>query len=326
MPDENLVLQARKIFYNHGRASIDLARKAILNEPVSYQPLRETLQYFMAGWEDVLHPALLGLACEAVGGDEQDTIELGAAFVLMAGSADLHDDIIDGSLTKDGKPTVFGKYGKDLTVLAGEALLFEGLYLLHQACECFPKEKRQTILQSVKDAFFKLSSAEAKETSLRGQKHIAAECLDMIKSKSAISEAIMKAGAIIGGGTQKEVELLGSYGRVFSYLYSLREEFIDAYEIDEVVNRYRNEFLPLPILLALKCEKKTEAIIKLLSEDELTEKQLENLLDLVFDVKEVGELKKEMLSMIETQERNLCALEKHRDNLATIIKAMIEDL
>ena len=145
MTQEKLATQATNILYKYGQQGLDAARKTVNQQTIPHQPLQEATQYFMACFEDVLHPALLALACEAVGGKTQDTVEVGAALVLLAGGADLHDDIIDGSTVKDGKPTVLGKYGKDLTVLAGDALLFEGFYLLQKACETFSATQRQAI-------------------------------------------------------------------------------------------------------------------------------------------------------------------------------------
>lgn len=324
--EQKLVIQARDLLYKHGQKGLDLSRKVMLEETMPYQPLQEAVQYFMASWEDVLHPALLCLACEAVGGKAEDTTNVGAALVLLAGGADLHDDIIDGSLVKDSKPTVFGKFGKDLTVLGGDALLFKGLYLLHEACEPFTKQQKEPILELTKQAFFKISSVEAKETSLRGRTDSADEFFEMIKTKSAVTEATMKIGAIIGNGTPQEIETLGHYGKTLSVLFALRDEFIDVFEIDEVKNRYKNECLPLPVLLTLKDPAKAEKIIQLLSRERITETEIESLLDIVIDSKETNELKKELFSMVKEEEQRLQSLKIHRSSFVLLLKAMIEDI
>jgi geranylgeranyl pyrophosphate synthase len=324
--EQSVVLQARDLLYKHGQKGVDLARKAMLKDAIPYGPLQEAVQYFMASWEDVLHPALLGLACEAVGGDAEKTQKVGAALVLLAGGADLHDDIIDGSTVKDTKPTVLGKFGKDLTVLSGEALLFEGLYLLHEACTSFPKEQRKAILRLVKEAFIKLSSVEAQETSLHKRTDVADEYLDMIKTKSAVTEATLKIGAIIGEGSPQEIEILGSFGRTFSILFALRDEFIDTFEIDEVLNRYKNECLPLPVLLTLKNPKKAEEITRLLSKQRIAEAEVENLLDIVIDSEETEGLKREMHSMAVAESQRLNLLKVHKSEFAILLDAMIQDI
>src|SRR3989304_3874494 len=80
---KKLVVQVRELLYEKGREALDMARQSILQETVPFKPLQDALQFFIMGWEDVLHPALLSLACEAVGGKPSTTIQLGAALALL---------------------------------------------------------------------------------------------------------------------------------------------------------------------------------------------------------------------------------------------------
>ena len=89
-------------------------------------------------------------------------------LALLTGAADIHDDIIDESETKETKLTVYGKYGKDIAIIAADILWIKGMLMLNEACERFPSEKKQAILKLAKQAFFDIGSAEAKEASLRG--------------------------------------------------------------------------------------------------------------------------------------------------------------
>lgn len=323
---KKLTLQARELLYEQGQKGVDLARSLMLEEKIPYEPLQQAVQYFISSWEDVLHPALLNLSCEAVGGNSAVTTRAGAALVLLAGGADLHDDIIDGSVVKDSKPTVFGKFGKDITVLAGDALLFKGLYVLHEACLGLSENQRESILKLVKEAFFGLSCVEAKETSLRGRTDSADECFEMIKAKSFVTEATMKIGAILGGATAEETETLGHYGKTLSILFTLRDEFIDVFELDELKNRYEHECLPLPVLLTFKDSKKAAELSKLLSVSPITEKQIEAVADLVIDSKETKDLKKQMSSMVKTELTSLKPIKNHKSAFKLLLNSMNEDL
>ena len=49
-----------------------------------------------------MQPGLLSVYCEAVGGDPNETAQVGAAMVLLVAAADLHDDIIDESNSRTG--------------------------------------------------------------------------------------------------------------------------------------------------------------------------------------------------------------------------------
>src|SRR3972149_4246174 len=214
-PNKKLMEQARTLLKERGQKAVEVSKQYVLKEKLEYAPLREALRYFMEElWDDILHPALLSLACEAVGGNPEETINFGAAIVLLAGGADIHDDIIDQSIVKGSKKTVFGKFGRDIAILAGDALLLKGVYLLHEACEHLPGNEKKEILKLMRDAVFEVSGAEAKEATLRGRTDILGqEYLDIINRKVASAEATARIGAILGGGTKSEIAVLGHYGR-----------------------------------------------------------------------------------------------------------------
>ena len=323
--EKNLVLQARELLYERGQRGLDVARQMMLQEKIPYKPLQEVVQFFMDSWEDVLHPALLSLSCEAVGGKPEATTNVAAAFVLLAGGADLHDDIIDQSVVKDSKPTVFGKFGKDLTVLAGEILLFKGLYALHEACETLPIEQKQAILELTKQAFFGISSAEAKETSLHGRTDSAEEYFEMIKMKSAVSETTMKIGATLGKGTPEQIEVLGHCGKTLGILATLRDEFIDTFELEELKSRDEKESLPLPVLLTIKDSKIANTIIKQLSKN-ITAEEFENFLDLVMDSEETNNLMKEMHLMVKQEAASLQLMKLQNNAFTLLLDSMLQDL
>jgi octaprenyl-diphosphate synthase len=322
--EKNLASQARDLLYKRGQKGLDRARQIMLQEKIFYKPLQEAIEYFMASWEDVLHPALLSLSCEAVGGNSEATVNVAAALVLLAGAADLHDDVIDQSTLKDSKPTVFGKYGKDLTVLSGEILMFKGLYALHEACDALPANQKQSVLEQTKQAFLGISSAEAKESGLHGRIDVAEEYLDMIKLKSSVSEATMKIGATIGEGTREQVEALGLWGKTFGILFTLRDEFIDIFEVSELENRYANESLPLPVLLAMKDEQTANSLKQKL--ENISEEQIDTIVNLVMDSAGVNDLKKEMVSMKEKVDANLQSLNLNGKVLELLLDSTIEDL
>ena len=326
MPEEKLMEKAIAIMYQRGQKAAELARQEVLKEKVTYKPLQDALKYFIDDWKDFLHPALISLACEAVGGDPQITEQIGSAIVLLAGGADIHDDIIDQSLVKEPKQTVFGKFGKDIAILAGDTLLLKGMYLLTKACDQLAKIKRREILEIIKDAFLESSSAEALEASLRGNTEIGIEdFLAMIKQKVATSEAVTRIGSVIGNGTKKETALLGHYGRVFGVLMTLRDEFVDIFEIDELMNRAQKEILPLPILLAFDNKEIKIEILQLIQKP-ITENEVDRILDLTMNSEKTHDLVKFMKQLVEAENSKLRMFVKNEAELKLLLQATLEDL
>ncbi len=326
MAEEAKMEDVIRLFYKKGQKSLDLARQIVRQEKVGFKPLKEALEYFMDNWEDVLHPALVALACEAVGGNPDIATELSAALVLLAGAADVHDDIIDQSKTKSSKPTVYGKYGVDIAVLAGDVLLQKGAYVLHDACQKLVESKRHEILKIVEQAFLEVSSAEAQEREFRGRFDISEkEYFELVNNKVAAGEASAKIGAILGNGTKKEVEILGHYAKTFGVLMTLRDEFVDMFEPDELKNRFEKEYLPLPILLTFASVDRKEEIIRLLKR-KLNEKIIEKILDDVLNSTETLMLKQKIREFTLQELLSINNLKYKQDLLNQIICGVSEGL
>lgn len=324
--ERKLMEKAVEILLQKGSAAVGLARERVLRESVEDVPLREALRYFIENWNDMLHPALVSLACEAVGGKPEMTAKLGAALVLLAGGADIHDDVIDESTVKGSEQTVFGKFGKDHAILVGDAILLEGAYMLHEACEKLDVAKKNTILDLVKRAVFEISSAEASEAGLRGRIDIPKQqYLDIIHHKVAGGEAAMRIGALVGDGAPGEVETLAEYGRVYGVLMSMRDEFVDVFEQDELSNRFAKEVLPLPVMVTLVDESKKQVLLRLLR-GKITENQIEEIVDIATNSAESALLVSEMTRMVDGLLLKIQTLRYCRENLELLAIATLEDL
>ncbi|HKZ40269.1 MAG TPA: polyprenyl synthetase family protein, partial [Candidatus Hodarchaeales archaeon] len=152
------------------------------------------------------------------------------------------------------------------------------------------------------------------------------EYFDVIKKKVAVSEATAKIGALLGGATLDDSENLGKFGRTFGILFTLRDEFIDVFELDELKNRVENECLPLPVLFALRDSKKAERIKQLLTLRRITEKEMEIIPDLVMGSYKTRELRREMRTMVKQERKRLHPVKHCRSQLMLLLRAMMEDL
>ncbi len=325
--EENLMEQVKELLIERSKKPMDLAKQAVLSEPIKYEPLREALRYFMEEfWFDASHPTLLSLTCEAVGGNPEATADIASAFVLLAGAADIHDDIIDQSETKGSKPTVYGKYGKDIAIISSDILWFKGIFMLNEACAGFSPEKKQAILKLTKDAFFDIGSAEAREVSLRRNFDLDPETyLEIIKLKVSVAVAAAKIGAIIGNGSAQQVENLGKYGETLGTLMTIRDEFIDMFEVDELNNRFKNECLPLPILFAFQDCKLKKEILRNLG-GKLTESQLQKTLELITNAPSVNKLLKEMGESLKYGVECLSCLKGEDGSLVKLLESSLQGL
>ena len=88
-----------------------------------------------------------------------------------------------------------------------------------------------------------------------------------------------------GGGTKKEIEALGQFGRRLGFLYRLAEEIKDTYNLDgNLIRRLENESIPLPILYAAQSSKKNLNMMKSIFKKEkpISKKDLISILKIVY--------------------------------------------
>lgn len=280
---DEMVEQVIKLLEERGKEALTMAINEVLQEKVESKEVQDALHYFMTEyWRDVTRPALMSLVCEAVGGDADMATPVAVSMILISGAVDIHDDIIDESETKGSRPTVLGKYGRDVALLVGDALLFKGFTLLYKAIEKgIPAETASLILNITKDTFFKLGDAEACELRFRRRQDVTPEeYIHVVKKKAADVEAYMRISAILGNGSTEDVEVFGKFGRLLGMVVILRDDLVDMFDFEEMRHRISKEHLPLPMLYALQNPNFESALTSIILKRELTESDAEAVLDI----------------------------------------------
>lgn len=322
---EERVKQVKKLLEERGNRALEMAREEILGEKIECKEVKEALRYFMTEyWHDLTGPTLLSVACEAVRGNPNLTTPMAIPMILVSGAIDIHDDIIDKSKRKHGKPTVYGKYGRNLALLVGDALLFKGLTLLIEVLKEPPKtEKTKTVIDVVRKMFFELGDAEALELRFRGRFDVTPkEYLRVVERKAADVESLTRVGAILGGGSEEEVEALGVYGRLLGMIWILADDIEDLFDLDELRHRIRNEHLSLPLLHALQSSKIKSQILSILSNKTLTKKDARTISEMVYKKEEIY-LSRLIDKLIRKSDSAMEGLAIERRNLQLLIRNVI---
>ena len=326
--NKKLIEKVTRILQKRGEKALETAKNMILSEKLECKEVNEAFEYYVKNWSDYIHPALVSIACEAVNGNPDDSVPIQAVMLLFTAAFDIHDDIIDESKTKYGRPTLLAKFGKDIALLVGDAFLIKALTLLHKFREQISAQVN-TIWEIINNHFFELGDAEALESSSKGDVGISPErCFHILKKKASSFEVHMRIGAIIGNGEQSEIDLLGNYGRILGILTSIREDFIDIFEPDELQNRMKNELLPLPILYALKNPQAKKTIIDALSKPKISGKDAEKIVDIVFEERNVKIFRQEIQQLAEKALKEISGISNCniRSQMKELVNGIVENL
>ncbi len=271
-----LLQQVKKMIEKEGAKGWKLAKETLLNHKTSSPQLRDAISHLVTSHPDYFRPTVVSLCSKAVGGTQEATIPSSASLVLLAKAIGIHDDIIDQSGMRNKRPTLLGKFGKDIAIIMSDILLFKGFILLRKNVEFgVPERIIVKILDIMDSIWYEQSESEIMEAKSRRETDATPqECLVKISMRSSETEAATRIGGILGNGSKKEIEALGKYGRSLGTASILRDELIDLLELDVLKHRIRKESLPLSIAYAMQNTETRSKIAPLLSKKRLKTKDL----------------------------------------------------
>jgi geranylgeranyl pyrophosphate synthase len=321
-----LMKESLEVLGTKSAKALEIARQQLLTYKIENENLVRALEYYAENWDDTIHPGVIALACEGVGGDEQKSLPVQVPTLLLTAAVDVHDDILDGSEIKNEKPTLLGKFGKGVALLVGDGMLLKGMSMFCNLRDEFPSETAKEIVSTIEKAFVDAGNAHAIEAGYMQKTDLQPEeYLEVLKKKSSILGAHTTIGALAGGGRKDEVEALGDYGRILGTLITLRDETIDVFEIQELNDRMRNGCLPLPLLYAFKNPKTKKEILEILNKPRPDEEDAGWIVDMVFEEETVKSLTRNMKTMAERASQLISNLPE-KSNLELLISSSLEDL
>ena len=278
MPDASEILRSL------GEPIVKEAFDDLFERRITSPMAKRVLKRFSRRWTDYTRAALMVMACQAVGGDSKSVRQAAKGLVLAGGAFDLHDDIIDRSFIRSekGKKSIQGMFGMEATLLAGDALMIEGLIQLSHM-PGVPEKVARKAVAVIQDGLFELGSAEMEELRyVRNLDVTPRSYLRIVRMKGADVESYTRVGAILGGGSAQEIDALGTFGRCLGMICIVRDDIVDTFnDLVECRSRLTRESLPLPVLYSLKDERVRTMLRGFWSRPEPLQISDEELLDLI---------------------------------------------
>ena len=184
--------------------------------------VREVLGQFLNHPGKRIRPALLFLAAGAANPENGlktgDLLKAATAFELVHSASLVHDDVIDAADYRRGIPTVNGRFGNTVAVLAGDILYAQAFLMLADDVPTF---------KIILDVTQQMCMGEIYQ--LRLQNMTEELYFKIIDSKTArLMSACCQVGAIRAGADAKTAEALREFGRRFGFLYQLVDDWQDG--------------------------------------------------------------------------------------------------
>jgi geranylgeranyl diphosphate synthase type I len=244
-------------FGDHGLALLGEIQRHLASE----SELMAICRYAVLPAGKLFRPILLLQSAMAVGGDALQVLPAAAGTEYGHVASLIHDDVIDGDDVRRGRPSVPFRFGLENAIVSGDSLLF-GIFLCLAACRDrgVPDGRIVRALRVVAQAGVDLCEGQSLESRMRGDLSCGVDTyLAMIRGKTAaLFQAACQSGAILGGGTDRQVDALGVYGDSLGLAFQMWDDLL-AYTSDSeaagksAISDVRNQRITLPVIFVEQC-------------------------------------------------------------------------
>lgn len=194
----------------------------------------EAMNYSLIAGGKRLRPILTLEACKLVGGNEKDAIPFAAAIEMIHTYSLIHDDLpaLDNDDLRRGRETNHKVYGEAMAILAGDGLLNYAYEIMLR--ESIGKDDSNKYLKAINEiakasGIYGMIGGQVVDIESEG-KSIDKDKLDFIhmNKTAAIIIGCMRAGAIIGGASENQLENITKYAKNIGLSFQIVDDILDV--------------------------------------------------------------------------------------------------
>lgn len=192
----------------------------------------EIMRYACEGGGKRIRPVLLLEWCRVCGGNVENALPFAAAIECVHSYSLVHDDLpcMDNSPLRRGKPSAHAKYGETMALLAGDALLNRAFEIMLSAENVEPNAALHAASQLADRAgVYGMIGGQVLDLDSEG-KQIDLDTLKRLQEgkTATLLVAACRMGAILGGGTDEQIERAGRYGYYLGLAFQVVDDILDV--------------------------------------------------------------------------------------------------
>jgi octaprenyl-diphosphate synthase len=182
----------------------------------------EVSRYIISAGGKRLRPALLLLTCGALGYTGAQRFNLAAVVEFIHTATLLHDDVVDESTLRRGRPTANESFGNPASVLVGDFLYSRAFQMMVDAGD-------MRIMQILADATNVIAEGEVLQLmNMHDASLDEAGYLRVIRSKTAkLFEASARLGAVLAQAPAGVEQACASYGQALGTAFQVIDDVLD---------------------------------------------------------------------------------------------------
>ncbi len=281
---------------------IELARQLMVDPDAVASPMRRLVE---AGGKR-LRPKLVQLTA-AIGprNDPLRAAELAAAVELLHNATLIHDDYVDESTHRRGRPTVAAEEGPERAIAVGD-------FYFAKATRLIAEMGNAGVTSALAEALEAICASQIDDVALRGAFPGDRESyLRVVRGKTAsLFAAACASGALLSGAEPEVVNALRRYGDLLGIAFQMADDMVDFSPSSgkPVGLDVRQRVLSLPLIYAAEDRVVGPEIRRLLA-GSLGDAEVGRVTELVTSCEALPRVRKEAQALVEDAVRELEAVE-----------------
>jgi len=215
--------------------------------------LGDVLQFALGTGGKRLRPAVAILSSKFHPTELEKVVALAAAIEILHTATLVHDDVIDQSFVRRGKPTLNTVAGTAATILCGD-------YLFARAAELAASTENTQVVSIFGRTLMTLCAGEIRQTLGNASEPNLENYYKRIYGKTAsLFEASAEAAAVLSGASVNEIEALQQYGYHLGMAFQIIDDVLDFTGDEKSLGKpagadLRSGLATLPVLCYLELE------------------------------------------------------------------------
>lgn len=200
--------------------------------PAEPELLYAPIGYSLGGGGKRIRPMLVMLACGIFSDRTLQALPAAAAVEVFHNFTLLHDDIMDNAAIRRGKPSVFARWGQNVAILSGDAMLICAYRLLGS----LQSPLLPQILATFNQMALEVCEGQQYDMDFEGKQKVSVvEYTHMIELKTSVllaGSAVI--GAMLGGASEEDCRKLRRFAVELGLAFQLQDDLLDSYGDDRL--------------------------------------------------------------------------------------------
>ena len=237
--------------------------------------LYEPNEYFLRLGGKRVRPVLCLMGNELFDDIIPDAWYAATAIELFHNFTLIHDDIMDKAPLRRGKQTVHTKYNVSTALLAGDVMMVKAYEYLNK----ISSSHLSKVLSLFNKTAIEVCEGQQMDMDYESKNDVSMnDYLKMIELKTSVAlAASLKVGGLLGGGGERNQNLLYEFGRKLGIAFQVQDDYLDAFgdnnktgkQVGGDILANKKTFLLIHAMESASHKKELEQLIKTNSSDKV---------------------------------------------------------